>query len=209
MVLARNATVRQLVRASAKNLTDTYSAAGYSQAQVVPTVTRNNGNVNITFQVTEGPLNVVRNLTIEGNDTLAEVAVCAARAESRAGQAVFADLVAKDRNQIVAQYLTLGYLNAGFHAMAKPVPGHPHQLDVVYQISEGPQVKTATIITDGRQHTQQSFIDKTVRLKSRRAAERERTCSARRAVCTTWTSSTGPRSIPSAPSPIRPAKTWW
>ncbi len=63
---------QQLVRASAKNLTDTYSAAGYNEAQVVPTVTRKNGNVEVLFQVTEGPLNVVQNLTIEGNDTLAE-----------------------------------------------------------------------------------------------------------------------------------------
>ncbi len=67
----------------------------------------------------------------------------------------------------MAQYLTLGYLNAGFKATAKPVPGHPHELDVVYHITEGPRVETATIITDGRQHTQQSLIDKTVRLKSR------------------------------------------
>ena len=52
-----------------------------------------------------------------------------------------------------------------FKATAKPVPGHPHELNVVYQITEGPRVETATIITDGRQHTKQSLIDKTVRLK--------------------------------------------
>ncbi len=59
----------KLVRASAKNLTDTYRAAGYSQAQVTPAVKREGGNIDITFQVNEGPLNVVRNLTIQGNDT--------------------------------------------------------------------------------------------------------------------------------------------
>ncbi len=156
-----------LVRASAKNLTDTYKAAGYSEAQVVPTVTRKDGNVNIVFQVTEGPLNVVRNLTLKGNDTLAESQLAPHGLNLGPGKPYSQTLVAKDRSLIVAQYLTLGYLNAAFHASAKPVPGHPHELDVVYQVDEGPRVETATVITDGRQHTQQSLIDKTVRLKSR------------------------------------------
>ncbi len=158
---------QQLVRASAKNLTDTYKAAGYSEAQVVPTVTRKNGNVEVLFQVTEGPLNVVQNLTIEGNDTLAERQFAPHGLNLGPGKPYSQTLVAKDRSLIVAQYLTLGYLNAGFKATAKPVAGHAHQLDVVYQISEGPRVETATIITDGRQHTKQSLIDKTVRLESR------------------------------------------
>jgi outer membrane protein assembly factor BamA len=57
-------------------------------------------------------------------------------------------------------------LNAAFRSTATPVPGEPHRLNVVYRISEGPQVKTATIITDGRQHTQQSLIDKQLRFRS-------------------------------------------
>ena len=157
----------QLVRASAKNLTDTYKAAGYSEAEVVPTVKRDNGNVDVTFQVTEGPLNVVQNLTIEGNQTLAQSQFAPRGLNLGPGKPYSQTLVAKDRSLIVAQYLTLGYLNAGFKSTAKPVPGHPHQLDVVYQITEGPRVETATIITDGRQHTKQSLIDKTVRLQTR------------------------------------------
>ena len=72
----------------------------------------------------------------------------------------------KDRTSIVARYLTLGYLNASFHATSKPVPNQPHQVDVVYQISEGPRVETATIITDGRQHTQQSLIDQQLKIRT-------------------------------------------
>ena len=37
---------------------------------------------------------------------------------------------------------------------------------MVYQISEGPRVETATIITDGRQHTQQSLIDQQVKIRT-------------------------------------------
>ena len=156
---------QQMVNASAKNLKATYVAAGYAQAQVVPTVTRNNGDINVTFQVTEGPLTTVHSLTIEGNNTMAESVFAPHGLNLGPGKPYSQALVTKDRNQIVAQYLTQGYLDAGFKASAKPVPGEPTQMDVVYQINEGPQVKTATIITDGRGHTRQSFLDKKVRLK--------------------------------------------
>jgi outer membrane protein insertion porin family len=157
---------QKLVQASAKNLAQTYRAAGYSQAQVVPTVKRDNGNVAVVFQVTEGPLTVVRNLQIEGNNTMPKTVFAPHGLNLGPGKPYSQDLLVKDRSQIMAAYLTQGYLNAGFHAVAKPVPGDPNRFDVVYQITEGPQVKTATIITDGRQHTKQTFIDQRVRLQS-------------------------------------------
>ncbi len=156
----------QLVRASVKNLTDTYKAAGYSQATVAPNVVRNAGNVEITFQVTEGPLNTVHALTIQGNNTLSEAQIAPHGLNLGPGKPYSQDLVLKDRAFIVARYLTLGYLNASFRATSKPVPGEPHQVDVVYQISEGPRVETATIITDGRQHTQQSLIDQQLKVRT-------------------------------------------
>src|SRR5215469_4330778 len=154
-----------LIRTSVKNLRDTYRAAGYSQAEVVSNVIRNKGNIDITFQVKEGPLDVVKDLKIEGN-TLSEAELAPHGLNLGPGKAYSQDLVAKAPYEIVARYLTLGYLNASFRSNATPVPGEPHRLDVVYRISEGPQVKTASIITDGRQHTQQSLINKQLRMRS-------------------------------------------
>ena len=155
-----------LVRSSVKNLKDIYRAAGYSSVEVTPKLVRNSGNIDITFEVNEGPLDVVRELRVEGNNTLPEAQFAAHGLNLGPGKPYSQTLVAKDRSLIMARYLTLGYLNAGFRATAKPVPNQPHQLDVVYQISEGPRVMTATVITDGRQHTRQSMIDNRVRLKS-------------------------------------------
>jgi len=156
----------QLLRTSVKNLTATYRAAGYNQATVVPKVVRKSGNIDITFQVTEGALDVVHQLRIEGNASLSEAEFAEHGLNLGPGKPYSSQLVAKDRSLIMARYLTLGYLNASFRSTSKPVPGEPHQFDVVYQISEGPQVKTATIITEGRQHTRQSLIDKRLRLSS-------------------------------------------
>ncbi len=156
---------QQLVRASVKNLTDTYHAAGYSEAQVVPNVTAKDGKVNIVFQVTEGPLTTVRNLTIQGNNAVAETQLAPHGLNLGPGKPYSQDLLAKDRSLIMAHYLTSGYLNAGFKASARPVPGTLHEMDVVYQISEGPQVRTATVLTDGRGHTQQALINQQVRIQ--------------------------------------------
>ncbi len=79
--------------------------------------------------------------------------------------------MAKDRSLIVAHYLTSGYLNAGFRATAKPVPGASHEMDVVYQISEGPQVIIADVITDGRPHTKQSADQSASEARARQADE--------------------------------------
>ncbi len=156
----------ELVRSSASNLRDTYRAAGYSQANVVPDVVRKNGNVDITFQVTEGPLNVVHKLTVEGDNTLPQSQFAPHGLNLGAGKPYSEPLVLKDRSLILANYLTQGYLNAAFHATAAPVAGHPHQMDVTYHISEGPRVITATVITDGRQHTRQELINRQLQVAS-------------------------------------------
>ena len=154
---------QQLVNASVKNLTDTYKAAGYSEAQVAPKVSAKDGKVDIVFRVTEGPLTTVRNLTIEGNNTVAESQLGPHGLNLGPGKPYSQELLEKDRSLITAHYLTSGYLNAAFRATAKPVPGVPHQMDVVYQISEGPQVITAYVITDGRGHTRQSLINSQIK----------------------------------------------
>lgn len=155
-----------LVRSSVTNLRNLYRAAGYSQVQVVPHVARPEGNVEITFQVTEGPLDVVRHLTITGNNTLPESEFAPQGLNLGPDKPYSQDLITRDRNRILARYLTLGYLNAGFRATAKQVPNDPHHLDVVYMIEEGPRVITSAIITDGRQHTQQSLINRQLRVRT-------------------------------------------
>ncbi len=156
----------QLVRSSAANLRNYYRAAGYSHAEVVPKVSRPNGNVEVTFQVTEGPLEVVKSLRIEGNTTLSQAELAPKGLKLGPGKPYSQSLVTQDRNRIIARYLTLGYLNASFHSTAREIPGDPNDLDVVYNIVEGPKVVTATIITDGRSHTTQDTIDRQLKVRS-------------------------------------------
>jgi outer membrane protein assembly factor BamA len=155
----------KLVRKGMTNLRDTYKAAGYSEVQVVPKVARAGGDIDVTYNITEGPLTTVEALKIQGNDTVSATQFAPNGLNLGPGKAYSQELVAKDRSLIMAHYLTGGYLNVSFRATAHPVKGEAHKMDVTYQISEGPRVVTAMVLTDGRQHTKQSLIDHQVHVK--------------------------------------------
>jgi len=152
----------KLVRESVKNLTDVYKAEGFSSVSVTPQVNNRNGDIVVTFRVNEGPQDLVAALHIDGARTLPQAKFAPHGLKLQTGKAYSQKLADEDRNEIMANYLRNGYLNATFHEVANPVPHQPHQLDVIYQIDEGPQVHTATVVTLGREDTQQKLIDRDI-----------------------------------------------
>lgn len=151
---------QKLVRASVRNLADLYKADGYSSVKVTPEVKNQNGNIAVTFRVDEGPQDIVEALNIEGNSTLSEAQFAPKGLNLRPGQPYSQKLADEDRNQIMARYLQLGYLNASFRETARQAGADPHRIVVVYHITEGPQVHTATVVTLGRRDTQQRLINR-------------------------------------------------
>jgi outer membrane protein insertion porin family len=158
----------KLVRSSVKNLEGMYRAAGFSTVKVTPQVKNDAGNISVAFQVNEGPRDIVQALDLNGN-TLPPNQLAPKGLKVAEGQPYSQKLVDEDRTQIMERYLNLGYLTATFHATAKPVSKQdPHHLVVTYQIYEGPQVTTASVVTLGRSQTRQSFIDRTAQLSAGR-----------------------------------------
>jgi outer membrane protein insertion porin family len=156
----------QLVKESAKNLEKVYQAEGFSNVKVTPNVVKKGGNILTTFRVEEGPQDMVEVLHLEGNRNVSEITLAPKGLKAVEGQPYSAKKVDEDRNQILAQYLRMGYLNANFKATARQINGNPHRLEVTYLISEGPKVTVDSVITLGARATKQSLIDQTVRLKT-------------------------------------------
>jgi outer membrane protein insertion porin family len=152
----------KLVRESVKNLTDVYKAEGFSSVKIAPQVNNQNGNIVVTFRVDEGPQDLVQAMHIEGAHTLPQSKFAPHGLKLQPGKAYSQKLADEDRNEIMANYLRNGYLNATFHEIARQVPHQPHRLEVIYQIDEGPQVHTATVVTLGRDDTQQKLIDRDI-----------------------------------------------
>lgn len=158
---------QQLVRESVKNLEKTYEADGYSSVKISPQIANHGGDIAVTFRVDEGPLDNVQSLRVEGNNSRSISQLAPDGLKVSDGQAYSQKLVDEDRSTIIAHYLVSGYLNASFRATVAPIDkDHPHQLVVVYHITEGPHVKIAQVYSLGRQHTRQSLIDKTVQMQT-------------------------------------------
>jgi outer membrane protein assembly factor BamA len=164
--LSRGKYSEQLVRDSVKNLQKVYQAEGFSSAKITPEVVKKGGNIVAIFRVEEGPQDIVEVLHVEGNRTVPENKLAPQGLKAVEGQPYSAKKVDEDRNQILAQYLRMGYLNASFRARAKKINGNAHRLDVTYQITEGPKVIIDSVVTLGARATKQSLIDQTVKLKT-------------------------------------------
>ena len=148
-----------LLQQSVDNIKALYQNSGYSSVQVTPQITHPGGNLAVKFQIREGPQDYVTALHFVGNTV--NTAVLAPNGLLIGPGTPFSQkLISQDRAQILAQYLSLGYLNATLRPTATPVKGHPHELEVSYTINEGPQVRTATVTTIGRQVTVQRFVDR-------------------------------------------------
>lgn len=148
-----------LLQQSVNNIKALYQASGYSSVDVTPQISHPGGNLAVKFQIREGPQDYVTALHIVGN-TVNAALLAPNGLLIGPGTPFSQKLIAEDRAQILAHYLSLGYLNATLHATATLAKGQPHELEVTYAINEGPQVRTATVTTVGRQVTVQRFVDR-------------------------------------------------
>ncbi|HEX3352163.1 MAG TPA: POTRA domain-containing protein [Terriglobales bacterium] len=163
---SRGAFSQRLVKKSTDNLERLYQSEGFSSVKVTPEVNKSGGNISVRFRVDEGPQDVVASLQVVGNNTVPVATLAPQGLKVSEGMAYSAKKVDEDRNQIGAQYLRLGYLNATFRATARAAEPKSHRLNVTYTISEGPKVIVDSVITLGAKVTRQSLIDKTVQLKA-------------------------------------------
>ena len=155
----------QLVRASVKNLKGVYEAQGFSNVQVTSNVVKNNGDIDVSFHVVEGPRDVVSSLSIQGANTFPESQFAPKGLKVAAGQPYSQANVQSDRAGIMANYFRAGYLTASFRETATQVSKNdPHHINVIYHIYEGPRVFTGEVITLGRNYTRQRLIDQDVKV---------------------------------------------
>ncbi|KAA6465044.1 hypothetical protein DYQ86_03575 [Acidobacteria bacterium AB60] len=149
----------ELVRTSVKNLKAVYASQGFSQAQIVPNVKNTGGNIDVLFDVTEGPRDIVSSIKVEGADTFPAAQYAPGGLKTEVGKPYSSANVSADRQIIVANYLKAGYLNSNFRETASAnSKSDPHHINVVYHIYEGPKVVTGDVITLGREHTRERMI---------------------------------------------------
>ena len=162
----------QLVGKSVKALKAVYQNAGYRNVSVTPSVTRHSGNVRVAFQIQEGPRDMVESLQLQGNKSIPEDQLTPGGLNLQPENPYSQQLLNKDRDQIMATYLSKGFLRMTFRASTEADKQNPQRIRVIYNIDEGPQVYTASLYPMAQQHTKTDVIARTGQHQSRGASER-------------------------------------
>lgn len=155
-------------RKDEENIAALYQSNGFRDVKVASTVDRDykgkNGQVAATVTVTEGPQWLVDNLTINGIEHLDKTAITSKLA-SIGGQPFAEVNIANDRNYILTEYYSRGFPAANFNASWQP-SGTPNHVNVVYNITEGPEKFVRDVLISGLKTTRQSVIDRAMTMKA-------------------------------------------
>jgi outer membrane protein insertion porin family len=157
---------RRLVSRSVTGIESLYRNAGYRGVKVTPEVTRDDGNLRVVFKVDEGARDVVASLVVNGNESIPEGKLVPKGLNLEPGRPYSRELLQKDRDQIMAAYLKQGFLIASFRSEVRPKADEPHEVDVVYNITEGPQIFAKAVEPLGAARTDPELILRSVNIKT-------------------------------------------
>ena len=121
------------------------------------------GELAVVFQITEGSQTLIRNLTIEGNDSFPTKEL-AALLSSVPGQPFSNADIVNDRDALTFFYYNRGFPDVQFESYANPVEGEPYRVDLTYKIAEGQRVNVDRLIVTGMQNTRPSILSRQIRI---------------------------------------------
>ncbi len=164
-VWSHGALSQKLLKQSVSNLEAIYRDKGYEDAKITPRVMEHENKIGVEFEVEEGPQTVVENVTVAGNEHIANDQLTAPKGfELKAGAPYSPRRLADDRNRISATYLDRGYPNAEVKAKVTRRPDDAHHVDVTYAIAENQLVRVGQVVYLGQKRTRLSLLQKTAKL---------------------------------------------
>jgi len=157
---------QKLLKQSRDNIQALYQDRGYEDVKVTAQAVDREPQVDITFEIEEGPQTIVQDVTVSGNENVPPAELTAPKGfELRSGVPYSPRKLAEDRNRISATYLNRGYLNAEVKATLQQNAGDPHRVNVTYAITEHQLVQISGVVYLGQQHTRLSLIARTAKIR--------------------------------------------
>ena len=140
-----------------------YQSNGFLQVKVEPAAQDDYeghiGQVKVSITIAEGPQTLVGSLVIQGNSVVRESALHGL-ISSIEGQPYSDASVGADQTQITNYYFNHGFPQVRCESAVKPEPGNPLRMDIVYTITEGPQVFVDRILISGLNHTKAYVVNR-------------------------------------------------
>ena len=160
----------KLLKQSVSNMEALYRDRGYESAKITSRMVDHESQVDVTFEIEEGPQTVVDNVEITGNTSVPEAQLTAPKGfDLKAGGPFSARRLSQDRNRISATYLERGYLNVEVKAT---IDRHdqdrraedPHRVSVIYAITEHQLVQVSDVLYLGQKKTRLALIEQTAKI---------------------------------------------
>ena len=148
-------------RKASTDLEARYREDGYEQVKVTPQVTDHEPQIDVTFNVAEGPQTLVAEVHLRGNDHLSLAQLTPPHGfELRPGQPFSPNRVSNDRSRITAAYLDRGFLNVEVKTTVNRSANDPQRVDVSYDIAEHQRVRIQQVLYLGRKADQTGVAPK-------------------------------------------------
>jgi outer membrane protein insertion porin family len=158
---------QKLLKQSVSNLEAIYRDKGYEDVKVTSRVAEHDPNIDVSFEIEEGPQTMVGDINVTGNDHISRDELTAPKGfELRAGAPYSPRRLAEDRNRISATYLDRGFPNAEVKITVGRRADDRHRVDVTYTITEHQLVRVGPVLYLGQKRTRVSLIQKTAQLPS-------------------------------------------
>ena len=156
---------QKLLKQSSDNIEALYHDRGYEEVKVTSQAVDHEPRIDVSFDIREGPQTIVGEVRITGNQNVPYDQLTAPVGfQLRSGAPFSPRQLTNDRNRISATYLNRGYLNAEVKVSVKRSDNDPHQVDVVYTITEHQMVRMTDVVYLGQEHTRLSLLKKTAQL---------------------------------------------
>src|SRR5205807_1006873 len=126
---------QKTLKTSVDKLKALYQDVGYEQVKVTPKVVDHEPNLDVLFQIEEGPQTWVDAVEVTGNQTVSLSRLTGGKPLPLRPSYPFSQRrMAEGRNLLSAAYQSNGYLNAEVKANVARDPSDPHHVQITYAI---------------------------------------------------------------------------
>jgi outer membrane protein assembly complex protein YaeT len=117
----------------------------------------------VTYKIQEGQQIRVGSVRMEGNSHVA-AAQLTPQLNTAPGQLLSPQNLAGDRDTLLSDYLSRGFEQAIVDVVQQPETADPSKVDVVFHITEGPQIFVRNVLITGIHYTRPATADRAVTL---------------------------------------------
>jgi len=157
---------QKLLKQSSDNIQAVYQDRGYEDVKVTTQAVDREPQIDITFEIEEGPQTIVEDVKVSGNEKVPFAELAGSNGlELRSGVPYSPRKLAEDRNRISATYLNRGYLNAEVKVTLQHSQADPHRVSVAFAITENQSVRTNEVVYLGQKHTRLPLIARTAKIQ--------------------------------------------